>query len=381
MNNSIENRLQSDLDKRKLNNSFRKLSCSKAEVDFCSNDYLGLSASLELKEAIEFILVGQKEYRAGSTGSRLLSGNNTFTEMTESYLADIFKGESTLLFNSGYNANLGVLSSIPNRGDIVFYDELSHASIKDGIRLSMAQKLMFKHNDLQDLDLKLSRDNSINKFIVVESIYSMDGDGCPLRKLVELAKKYEAHIILDEAHSTGVMGNNGAGMSVDEGLYSNIFARIYTFGKAMGVHGACVVGSTSLINYLINFSRSFIYTTALPFHSVASIKASFEILNRHIKWQDDLNENVKYFISYFNKLFESSLERTKSKSAIQSILISENARVKSVAKHINKCGYDVRPILSPTVKKGQERIRICLHRYNTKGEIEGVLNALKEGML
>ncbi|MDH5365707.1 MAG: pyridoxal phosphate-dependent aminotransferase family protein [Cyclobacteriaceae bacterium] len=381
MNKSIENSLQSDLEKRRLNDSFRKLSCSKAEVDFCSNDYLGLSNSIELKEEIDRILVYQKEYSVGSTGSRLLSGNSIFTETTESYLAKIFKGEKALLFNSGYNANLGLLSSVPKRGDVVLYDELSHASIKDGIRLSMAKKIMFRHNDLQDLDLKLSRTNSGNRFIVVESIYSMDGDRCPLKELVEIAKKHEAHIILDEAHSTGVMGHKGAGMAIGMGLDANIFARIYTFGKAMGVHGACVVGSTTLINYLINFSRSFIYTTALPFHSVASIRASFDILGKNIKWQHDLDEKIKYFISYFNKLFSSSLERTKSESAIQSILISDNIRVKSIAKYINKCGYDVRPILSPTVKQGQERIRICLHRYNSKGEIEGMLNALKEGML
>lgn len=379
MRSIITNRLEVELNKRKERGNFRSLPISKALVDFCSNDYLGLSRSEELKNEIELILSGAED-RVGATGSRLISGNSTIVEELEDNLAQIFKGESSLIFNSGYNANLGVLSAIPSRGDIVYYDELSHASIKDGIRLSMASKMMFRHNDLADLEHKLKRSDSVNKFIVVESIYSMDGDVCPLNDLVVLAEKYHASIVLDEAHSTGVIGEMGAGLAVDKDLHSKIFARIYTFGKAMGVHGACVVGNKTLTNYLINFSRSFIYTTALPVHSIVSIKAAFNTLANNMNWQIELNEKVRCFIDHFTSLFGSILDRTSSLSTIQGVMILGNRNVKRVAKQLVNNGYDVCPILSPTVNEGQERIRICLHRYNSEEEIVGMLNSLKEAL-
>lgn len=376
MSDPIITKLETLLINRKDSNNFRNLSISSAPIDFCSNDYLGLSRSLELKNEIA-LRIANVNSGVGATGSRLISGNNAVTEETENRLARMFNGERALIFNSGYVANLGVLSSIPRRGDVIFYDELSHASVKDGIRLSLAQKVKFNHNDLTDLEEKLERSDADNKFIVVESIYSMDGDRCPLDELVKLSEKYEAAIILDEAHSTGVVGENGAGQAVAKGLEDKIFARVYTFGKAMGVHGACVVADNTVIDYLINFSRPFIYTTALPIHSVVSIGAAFSVLEKNPLWQEELQEKVNYFIQCFNSIFGDSLVRTDSQCAIQGVLISGNDEVKKVANLLVLNGHDVKPILSPTVREGGERIRICLHRYNTHEEIDAILNTLK----
>jgi len=375
---SIEDRLIEALKKRIDQGNLRQLSNREGLVDFCSNDYLGMSQNNVLKKKIEGELLSCN-YKNGATGSRLISGNSVEQVDLESYLSHYFQGESALLFNSGYNANLGVLSVIPQRGDVIFYDELVHASIKDGMRLSAAKRVRFNHNDLADLERKILAHEAQNIFVVVESVYSMDGDECPLVELVQLAKKHNAAIILDEAHSTGVVGDKGAGMAVDLALEKDVFARIYTFGKAVGVHGACVVGSKSLIDYLINFSRSFIYTTALPTHSIVAIKCAFELLIDN-KSREELKITISEFIENFNKIIENKLLRISSNSPIQAILIPGNSRVKIVANYLNEKGYDVRPILSPTVKEGEERLRICLHNYNTKTDIEGMLNALNKAL-
>ena len=281
--NLLNKILNERLQKRKEENSFRKLIYRSARIDFTSNDYLGLARSEELfaliKKRTESLL-----HRNGATGSRLLSGNNLYTEEVEQKLASIFKSESALIFNSGYAANQAVLSSIPQKGDTILYDELAHACIRDGARLSLASRFPFLHNNLNDLEDRLKRAQG-NIYIAVESIYSMDGDICPLAELIELAEKYSATIILDEAHSTGVLGENGSGFAVSNELEKKIPIRVYTFGKAMGVHGACVAGSKTLADYLINFARPFIFTTALSPHSISSIDCSFEYLGAHLELQ------------------------------------------------------------------------------------------------
>ena len=300
----------------------------------------------------------------GATGSRLLTGNSIFTLSVENKLATIFKVEATLLFNSGYTANLAVLSSIPQKGDTILYDELSHACIKDGARLSLAKRYSFKHNDLDDLEKKIKISTG-QLFIVVESIYSMDGDVCPLQEIASLAKKYNAVIILDEAHSTGVIGEGGSGLASLQGIEKEIDIRIHTFGKAMGVHGACVCGSQILIDYLINFARPFIYTTALPPHSVLSIACAFDYLADQPTLQTQLNKNITLFLEHTKKYTFIS----NNNSSIQSAIIPGNQSVKSAARKLLENGFDVRPILSPTVPAGKERLRICIHSFNTEEEI------------
>jgi 8-amino-7-oxononanoate synthase len=264
-----------------------------------------------------------------------------------------------------------VLSSIPQKRDLVLYDERVHASIKDGLRLSLATRFPYKHNDPDDLEAKLKRSGYDRKYIVAESIYSMDGDQCPLSNFVELSEKYNASIILDEAHSTGVMGKNGNGLANSMILQSKIDIRIYTFGKAMGTHGACVVGSLALIRYLINTARPFIYTTALPVHAIASIKCSFEFLKKNMNLQPELAKKVDLFLSRVK-----TAKQIMSSSAIQCVVIPGNVRVRKASDLLQKNGFDVRPILSPTVPKGSERLRVCLHTYNSENEIIGLASAL-----
>ncbi|MGC4020980.1 MAG: pyridoxal phosphate-dependent aminotransferase family protein [Cyclobacteriaceae bacterium] len=352
----------------------RKLKVGSDFIDFCSNDYLGLANNRDLFGMIQSKTEKLKPPYNGATGSRLLSGNNKLAEELEQKLAKIFHAPQCLLFNSGYTANLAVLSSVPQRGDSIIYDELAHACIKDGARLSLASRFNFKHNDLDDLELKIKQAKG-NIFIAVESIYSMDGDECPLEEITKLAEKYDATVILDEAHSTGSYGENGSGLAVHKKLHKKIDIRIYTFGKAMGVHGACVVGDEVLIDYLINFARPFIYTTAMSPHSLISIECAFDYLKKHIGLQEVLQKKIKLFRSGIDK---SDLKRTKSKSSIQNVIVPGNTEVKEVAHYLQHHDFDCRPILSPTVKEGSERIRICLHTYNTDDEIKLLNESIME---
>lgn len=325
--------------------------------DFTSNDYLGLARSEALFNSITEKVVSLQPHYNGATGSRLLSGNTAYAEEVEALLATLFKSESTLIFNSGYAANQGVLSCLPQKGDTILYDELAHACIKDGARLSLANRFSFRHNDLNDLERKLQQSTGV-KFIAIEAIYSMDGDECPLREVVTLARKYDAVVVLDEAHSTGILGKNGSGLAVSQGLENDIDLRIYTFGKAMGIHGACVACSERLKNYLINFSRPFIYTTALPLHSMVSIDCAFAYLKSNTSLQRVLQEKIDLFKTSFSG-------NTISNSAIQPVVVPGNAEVRKAASELVAHGFDIRPIVSPTVKEGTERLRICLHTYNT----------------
>ena len=362
--------LDVQLARREEHGLTRKLRTDKLPIDFFSNDYLGLARSKDLSLAIA---EAHADLRAGngSTGSRLLSGNDALTEEVEASLSNTFKSEACLIFNSGYAANLAVLSSVPQKGDTILYDNLSHASLKDGARLSLATRHSFKHNDLSDLEQKM-RSAKGKIFVVVESIYSMDGDTCPLSEIIVLADKYNAFIVLDEAHSTGVIGAQGAGYAVAKGLHTKIDIRIYTFGKAMGVHGACVAGSTSLIQYLINFSRPFIYTTAPSPHQIIAIDCAFRFLERHIELQDALKEKIRTYLSALGGV----PNRTASTSAIQTLLYPGNENAKQVATTLQQKGFDVRPILYPTVPSGTERLRICLHTFNTEEDIRSLTNAI-----
>ena len=367
---SLNDFLNEKLSLRKEQGLIRNLTTTRLAVDFFSNDYLGLSRSEELSHSIEKLhrALGVKN---GSTGSRLLGGNTNYTEQVERDLSAVFKSEASLIFNSGYAANLAVLSAIPQKGDTIIYDSLAHASLKDGARLSLATRHSFHHNDLGDLERKL-RVSKGKKFIVMESVYSMDGDICPLNEITKLADTYDACIILDEAHSTGVMGPLGAGYCVDQDLHDKVDIRIYTFGKGMGVHGACVAGSQTLIQYLINFARPFIYTTALSQHQVVSIQCAFAFLASHITLQQALKHKVALYLEGAAKL----PNRTASVSAIQTVLCSGNERVRQMAQTLQGKGFDVRPILSPTVPQGSERLRICLHTFNTEENIRGLTEML-----
>lgn len=340
-------------------------------TDFSSNDYLGLARSEQLQKIIHEEFVKNK-LSNGSTGSRLLTGNSRYAEELESKLQQIFRAEGCLLFTSGYAANIGVLSSLPKKGDTVLYDEKVHASLKDGVRLSLAARYPFHHNDIEDLESKLRRSKG-RKFVVVESIYSMDGDECPLPDLIRLKNKYDFEIVVDEAHSTGVVGSVGEGMCVTSQLHEEITVRIYTFGKALGSHGACVASSGSIKQYLTNFSRPFIYSTALSPHTLVSISEGFNYIAKN----PDLGTGLRMKSRKYLENIHPSL-RTASRSAIQTVILPGNENCKRGSKDLQQKGFDVRPILSPTVAKGAERLRICLHSYNTDTEIANLTRALNE---
>jgi 8-amino-7-oxononanoate synthase len=371
--------LLAKLEFRKQNNALRKLPASNNLIDFASNDYIGFSKNKVIFEATHQYLIDKKCIQNGATGSRLLSGNHKVYQEAENFIANFHQSETALIFNSGYDANIGFFCSVPQKGDLILYDELCHASIRDGIQLSNAKSYKFKHNDFEDLEKRLRQaqsDNFITEvYIVTESVFSMDGD-CPnMEELVAVSNKYNCFLVVDEAHALGVFGNNGEGLIQMLGLQDKVFARIMTFGKGLGCHGAAILGSQELKDYLVNFARSFIYTTGLSPHSVATILITYQYLELERQTINRLRENIIHFNQEKNILGLKPMF-VRSKSAIQSAIIPGNQNVKSIAKQIQEKGFDVKAILSPTIPEGQERLRFCLHSYNSKDEISEVLRLL-----
>ena len=366
--------LTAKLDQRMRNNALRKLTDAHAKIDFSSNDYLGFAKSTAIFHATHQYLVANDLKCNGATGSRLLSGNHKVYEEAENGIAAFHQSESALIFNSGYDANVGFFSAVPQRGDLILYDELSHASIRDGIQLSKAKAYKFQHNDLEDLEHLILRfkTESTEIYIVTESVFSMDGDTPNIQELVLLCEKYDCFLVIDEAHALGVFGDKGAGLIQTQQLQNRIFARIMTFGKGLGCHGAAIVGSEQLKQFLVNFSRSLIYTTGLSPHAVATILTAYQYLDRESQAQAQLRENISYFNQEKNLLGLKPMF-VRSKSAIQSAIIPGNDRVKTIASQLQQRGFEVKAILSPTVPEGQERLRFCLHSYNSRDEISEVL--------
>lgn len=370
-------KLQEKLNRRSENASLRTLSLPKSNIDFSSNDYLGFSNSKKLFDATHQFLLDRNIVQNGATGSRLLTGNHALYQEAEDFISTFHRSESALVFNSGYDANVGFFSCIPQRGDIILYDEYCHASIRDGIQLSHAKAYKFTHNDLEDLQLLLEKytANDATIYIVTESVFSMDGDSPDLEKMALLSENHKAYLVVDEAHALGVFGENGEGLIQHLNLQENIFARIMTFGKGLGCHGAAILGSSQLKEYLVNFSRSFIYTTGLSPHSVASILVAYQFLSQEKLAIENLRENIVHFNQQKQLLGLKQLF-VRNKSAIQSAIIPGNEKVKTIALQLQESGFDVKAILSPTVPEGQERLRFCLHSYNTKEEISSVLQKL-----
>ena len=367
--------LSNKLNVRLQNNALRKLPQETDLVDFASNDYLGFSNSKLIFDTTHQYLLEHNQIQNGATGSRLLSGNHSIYKTAEDYITQFHQAQSALIFNSGYDANVGFFSAVPQKGDLILYDELCHASIRDGIQLSNAKAYKFQHNDLEDLERLLVRNPEKTIYIVTESVFSMDGDTPNLEELVQLAEKHDAYMVVDEAHALGVLGDNGEGLVQSLHLQDIVFARIMTFGKGLGCHGAAILGSQELKSYLINFARSFIYTTGLSPHSVATILMAYQQLEKATDSQQQLKNNIAHFNQEKNRLSLKPLF-VFSKSAIQSAIIPGNEKVKSIAHQLQSKGFDVKPILSPTVPEGQERLRFCLHSFNTEIEITNVLQLL-----
>lgn len=359
-----EDFLHKKLNERKEQNAYRQLRLPGNMIDFCSNDYLGLARRLVIDNE------QLPKLKHGSAGSRLLAGNYALIEAAEKKLADFHEAGAGLIFNSGYDANVGILSCIPQRGDTILYDYLSHASIRDGIRLSFAQSYSFQHNDIEDLKKRMHQATG-EIFVVTESVFSMDGDKAPLKEIADLCTIYNASLIIDEAHATGVIGEKGEGLVQQLQLPSKCFARIHTFGKAVGCHGAVVLGSETLKNYLINFSRPFIYSTALPETSIAAILAAYAAFPS-MKAE---RQQLKQLITTFQQS-SISYQKLVSDTPIQVVLVPGNDAVKEVAAKLQSANLDVRAILYPTVPKDSERLRIVLHAFNTTEELERLIKTL-----
>ena len=367
------------IEQRIEKNALRSLHTKNELVDFSSNEYLGFSKSATIFEGAHRYLTEYDLQENGATGSRLLSGNHQLYDTVETMLCDFHESEAAIIFNSGYDANIGFFSSVPQRGDVILYDEFIHASIRDGATMSNAKSYKFKHNDISHLEEMLKRfqqDGTI--YVVTESVFSMDGDTPDLKAMATLCKAFGAFIIVDEAHAVGVFGASGYGALQQLEIQHEVFARIVTFGKALGCHGAAILGSRELKQYLVNFARSLIYTTALPPHSLATIREAYNAMTNDGERASNikkLHQNISYFKTQLtlHKLQNTFIE---SNSAIHSCIIKGTKNVKLIALKLQEKGFDVKPILAPTVPKGQERLRFCLHAYNSEQEMKDVASLL-----
>ncbi|KAI2617755.1 PLP-dependent transferase [Hypoxylon sp. NC1633] len=426
----LENTLSALLNRRESQGRLRRLSITSAScVDFSSNGYLSLSTNQEVQKSLiarlHFEVTrsedkntshGPRRSILGSGGSRLLDGNSEFAESLEAKISAFHGAEAALLFTSAYDANTGLLGSVPQPGDVIVYDELIHASVHDGMRMSRATKrIPFAHDSiseicqgqgnsvgeghqsknraLDDILRQLSEDERIkgstaNVFICVEGLYSMDGDVVHLQKVIEAVDRFlpagNGYIIVDEVHSVGIFGDKGRGLVCQHGLEDRVWARVFGFGKAMGCAGGVVLCSSTTRSYLINYARSLIYTTSMAFTSLASIDVVYDYL---ISGQSEpLRQHLETLFLYTHRQLLGlrarlqpgrpvfHIRETLSKSPIIPVFTIDP---RGLAEHCQQSGFMVRPIVAPTVPAGSERVRICLHSANTTEQVDGLCSAIE----
>ncbi|OTA98658.1 hypothetical protein M426DRAFT_28268 [Hypoxylon sp. CI-4A] len=426
--NRLDATLGSLLTRRKSQNKLRRLTHAPANcVDFSSNGYLSLSTNPVVQRSLLSRLQaevaasengdgshGSARSILGSGGSRLLDGNSTFAESLEAKIASFHNADAALLFTSAYDANTGLLGCIPQPGDVIVYDELIHASVHEGMRLSRASKRIpfahasmsasrsgldsrlghrSKNHGLDEVLGQLSMDEDVkssktNIFICVEGLYSMDGDVVPLKEVVEIVDRFlpsgNGYVIVDEAHSVGLYGDDGRGLVCQLGLEDRVFARVHGFGKAMGCAGGVVLCSATTRSYLINYARSLIYTTSMTFTSLASIDAVYDYLKNG--QSEPLRKHLQSLIRYTHSQLYALC--TRLQPGRQTLHIDEvpspspiipvfTALPRSLAEHCQKSGFMVRPIVAPTVPAGSERVRVCLHAANTAEQVDGLCGAIE----
>ncbi len=340
-------------------------------VDLSSNDYLGLSSHPKLKEASRDAV---DSLGTSSCASRLLSGDLKLHHELEEEIALFKNKESALIFNSGYQANTGIIGAIYGRGDAIFSDRLNHASIVDGITLSGAKLFRFRHNDPGHLEnmLKKERKRFKEALIITESIFSMDGDRAPLKELVDLKERYNCRIMVDEAHATGIFGARGSGVVEDENLEEDVDLIMGTFGKALGGFGAYIASTSDIIRYLVNFCRSFIYSTSLPPSIVAVNMESLKVIKDEPWRRKGLLENAVYLRSELQK---SGL-KARGSSQIIPLIIGDNEVAQDFSERLKDAGYRALPIRPPTVPEGESRIRFSLTYNHTKDILKGLLDEI-----
>ncbi len=346
---------------------------SREYVDFSSNDYLGLSNHPKIKEASRNAL---EEFGIGSSASRLLSGDSELHHQLEEKVARFKEKDAALVFNSGYQANVGIISALFKKGDVIFSDRLNHASIIDGILLSGAKLFRFLHNDTNHLQslLKKERHKFKNSLIITETIFSMDGNIAPLKDIVSLAKKYNCKVMVDEAHATGIFGQNGGGCVEEEGLSKEIDFIMGTFSKALGSFGAYLVCSAKIKEFLINTCRSFIYSTSLPPAIIAANLASLDLIKNESFRRKELLEKSENFRE---KLKKNGF-KVKGSSQIVPLIIGDSKKAASSAKELQSKNYWVLPIRPPTVPNGEARLRFSLTYNHSKETLEKLINDIKK---
>jgi 8-amino-7-oxononanoate synthase len=341
-------------------------------VNFCSNDYLGLAENPALREAVaEAVSAAEK---IGGTGSRLLSGQTEEWRELEDEFAEFAGMESALFFTTGYAANLGLLSSLVGKDDIVFSDERNHASLIDGMRLSGARKVIYPHLNLDALEeaLRQAAGAPWRRVIVTESVFSMDGDIAPLVELADLAEKYNTALILDEAHATGVHGPAGHGLAAAAGITSKVLAVIHTCGKALASAGAFVCGPALLKDHLLNHARTFIFSTALPPY-FAQIRASLRLA----EGMDADRASLLHRAATLRAALRSEgFDTAGSDSQIVPVVLGHNDVTLDAAEHLQREGFAVRGIRPPTVREGGSRLRLSLNTRISQEELSRLVNAL-----
>ncbi len=375
-NTSINARMLLQLEELKQKAQLRELA-EVAGVNLYSNDYLGLAADPRLKlAAIEAVA---QTSRVASTGSRLLSGHAAVWDELEEEFAEFAGTPAALYFNSGYAANTGLLSAILTKDDVVFSDSLNHASLIDGVRLSGARKVIYPHCDLNALEAALkdglNHTKSVQRVIVTESIFSMDGDRAPLPEMVALAKRYGAEVIVDEAHATGTQGKAGRGIVASSDLQDDVFAIVHTCGKALASMGAFVCGSKALKHYLINHARSFIFSTAMPPYFAGQVRAALRLA----MGMDAEREHLALLAERLReKLGRLGLDTRASSSQIVPLMCGENESALQLAEHLQASGFGVRAIRPPTVPRGTSRLRFSLTARVTHADVDRLVEAIAQ---
>ncbi|MDB9952211.1 8-amino-7-oxononanoate synthase [Porticoccaceae bacterium] len=376
--------LQGALDERRQQHLYRQRSnlnsrCAatvmvdgKSQHNFCSNDYLGLAGHPDIAKALQ---QGADEYGTGSGASHLISGHSQAHEQLEQELAEFTGRPRALLFSTGYMANMGVISALLGRRDLVLQDRLNHASLLDGGLLSRADLQRYKHANTDDLAARLRASNAERKLVVTDGVFSMDGDLPPLEAMATVTNQHQGWLMVDDAHGFGVLGKNGGGLiealdlSIDQ-----VPILVGTLGKAFGTFGAFVAGSESLIETLIQFSRSYIYTTALPPAVAVASSASLKILQAE-SWR---REKLVSLVSRFRLGAEQiGLDLMDSQTPIQPVQINNDQRVMEINQQLRAKGFMVGAIRPPTVPKGSGRLRICLSATHTEDQIDQLLEALE----
>ncbi|MGA2408815.1 MAG: 8-amino-7-oxononanoate synthase [Candidatus Binataceae bacterium] len=338
---------------------------------FSSNNYLGLASHPQIKQAATAAI---KDYGVGAGASRLIAGSLEPLRRLEANLARLKSAEAALVFGSGYLANLGALTAVMGPGDMIFSDELNHASLIDGCRLTKAELRIYRHCDIEHLEALLEGSSSARRrLIVTDSIFSMDGDFAPLRQIVKLARRFEAAIMLDEAHAVGVIGPKGAGLAAEFGLQKQIDIQMGTLSKALGAYGAYVAGSSVLIEFLINRARSFIYTTGLPPPIAAAATAAIEIMQAEPMRIQRLWDNAAHMR---RQLEAAGFNFLRTESPILPLLIGKAEDALAMTMRLLERGVYAKAIRPPTVPKGTARLRITPISDHTRGDLDEAIAAI-----